>query len=160
VVDVASIGATAIGTVVAVLNHNTGFLSFAGTTADATGKRGGVFIAVAESDGRPRFGRNVGYSIGALGASVDPAGRLAVLTGAGFCGDTVWRWNLAGDLLWSRPVSSICNASSGVWTSSIATDPTSHDVLVAGGMWGTVDFGSGPVASRGGVDDFVVDIAP
>jgi hypothetical protein len=160
---VAEIGTTAIGTVVATVGFR-GTVAWGGTVATqpATGSDLGAFVAVAESDGSPRFGKWLGAVRNVLGAAVDPAGRLAVLTTYGSCADTVWRLNLAGALLWTRAVvaTTPCDGSGAAFAGSIATDPVSHDVLVGGRLWGTVDFGSGPVASRGGVDGFAVDIAP
>jgi len=155
--EVVSIGTTAIGTVVAVLSF-AGRIEYAGTVAVPAISTGG-FIAVAESDGTPRFGRHFTDDAAVVSAAVDPAGRLAILTRVGSCTNVVWRWNLAGELVWNRSLQQSCDPGD-VLPTAIATEPTSHDVLVAGGLRGTTDFGTGPVASRGAFDDFVVDIAP
>jgi hypothetical protein len=157
--EVAAVGATDKGTIAVVMRFLQ-TVEWAGTKVSA-GAAGSTFIAVAESDGAPRFGKAFGGDAILMGAAVDPAGRIAVLTTAAPCADTVWRWNLAGALVWTRALATgSCDASAGSFATAIATDPSSHDVLVGGGSWGSIDFGSGAVASQGGIDDFIVDVAP
>lgn len=157
---VRGIGTTAIGTIVAAIEFS-GAVAYAGTYAHPM-IGGGALLVVAERDGSPRFAREfAGDSAYTAGIAVDPGGRVAILTRGGECGDAVQRWNLAGDLLWSRPWASAgCGASGVSGAGSIAIDPTTHDVLVGGWFTGTQGFGTGPITSHGGSDDVVVDIAP
>jgi hypothetical protein len=115
-----------------------------------------MFLAVAEADGSPRFGRLVSPNRGLLGAAVDPAGRVAMVTRGGACDDVLERWNLAGDFQWRRQL----GASGCPVTTSMAVDASSHDVLVGGWFMDAIDVGTGPIASRGGSDDLVVDVLP
>lgn len=160
---IASIGTTAQGTVVVLAQHGPGTVSWAGTSSPVTGDgASAVFLAVAESYGAPRFGRvlaSTGWN--ALGAAVDPAGRVAVLVSGGPapCEDRLERWNLAGARLWTRRLAT-CNGAGSVLWSGVAVDPLSHHVRAAGGLWGTVNLGTGPVTSRGRADDLVVDLLP
>lgn len=156
--QVTSVGVTALNTVVAVARIDSGTVGVAGNAATLTG---GVYMAVIERSGTPRLGRVIAdggrYPVG---AAVDIAGRAAVLTrGAGPCDDRIERWNLAGDRLWSRPVAA-CGAGGTTTSTAVAVDATSHDVRVGGGFTGTMDFGTGPVTSRGATDDFVLDLRP
>jgi hypothetical protein len=160
---VASIGTTALGTVVAVALFDSGTVSWAGTRATASGSDRGSLLAVAEADGSPRLGRvlSLGDGRDAAAAAVDPAGRVAILTdGPGSCDEQVERWDLAGDLLWRRALAGGCPPDARLLVSGIAVDPVSHHVRIAGGLQGTVDLGAGPVSSRGQLDDLLVDIAP
>ena len=155
------IGTTALGTVVATVDFSGGQVAYAGTRTDVP-IYGGVFLAVAEAYGAPRFGRLVAVDAGAVGAAVDPAGRVAILTRGSACGDTLVKWNLAGDVVWRRPVavSSGCDSTSHLVSTSVAIDASSHDVLAGGWFGGTIDLGTGPILSRGGTDDFVLDVQP
>jgi hypothetical protein len=149
-----AIGTTAKGTVVAVAGFAGGPIVWGGTRSASTS---GTFVAVAEGDGRPRLGWEVGRGVGA--AAVDPAGRLALLTAAGddACGTRLERWNLVGERLWDRPLTT---CTGYVFTSALGIDPRTHDVQAAGAIGGTVDFGRGPVVSRGDLDGYVLDVRP
>jgi hypothetical protein len=156
--QITSVGVTAQNTVVAVARVDAGTVGVAGNNATLTN---GVYLAVIEWFGTPRLGRVVAdggrYPVG---AAVDVAGRAAVLTrGAGSCDDRIERWNLAGDRLWSRPVAA-CRTGGTTSSSAVAIDAASHHVRVGGGFTGTVDFGAGPVTSRGATDGFVIDLQP
>ena len=149
-----AIGTTAKGTVVAVAGFTGGPIVW-GSSRSASSS--GTFVAVAERDGRPRLGWEVGRSVGA--AAVDPAGRLALLTAAAGeeCSTRLERWDLTGKRLWARPLST---CTGYVFTNALGIDPRAHDVQAAGAMGGTVDFGRGPIASRGDLDGFVLDVRP
>lgn len=98
----------------------------------------------------------------ASGASVDPAGRVAILlrgTPGRSCQAMVEKWDLAGARRWSRSVATCSASGFATWT-GLAVDAQGHHVRVAGGLEGTVDLGTGPVTSRGGVDDLVLDLWP
>jgi hypothetical protein len=151
---VRSLGTTALGTVVATFVFN-GTIRYAGVEAQA-GVGMGNLLAIAEGDGSPRLARAFGGDAGVVAAAVDPAGRVAIMTRGGPCDDVVWRWNLAGDLLWNRAlVKDGCELAP-----AIAVDPVSHEVAVAGSFWMPADFGAGVVAPRGGSDAVVVRLAP
>ncbi len=149
-----AIGTTAKGTVVAVAGFTGGPIAW-GSSRSASAS--GTFVAVAEGDGRPRLGWEVGRSVGA--AAVDPAGRLALLTAAAGeeCSPRLERWNLVGRRLWERPLST---CTGYVFTNALGIDPRTHDVQAAGAMGGTVDLGRGPITSRGDLDGFVLDVRP
>ncbi|MGC3999525.1 MAG: hypothetical protein QM767_19620 [Anaeromyxobacter sp.] len=152
---IVSIGATARGTVVAVAEFQD-VIEWAGTRAITRGGVSGVFLAVAEASGAPRFGREVGGDERSVrGAAVDPAGRVAILTtafGGAVPRDRLEKWNLAGELLWSREL--------GATAWAVTVDPASHHVRAGGALYGTVDFGTGPTTSRGDSDGWVLDVLP
>jgi hypothetical protein len=151
---VRSLGTTTAGTVVTTFQFY-GTVGYAGLVAHAH-VGSGILLVVAEHDGSPRLARTFAGDAGVIAAAVDPAGRVAVMTRGGPCDDIVWRWNLAGDLLWDRPL-----AKSGCELApALAVDPASHEVVVAGSFWTPADFGAGPVTPRGGSDAVVVRLAP
>lgn len=157
--SVVSIGGTDLGTVVALVRFSGGTVSWGGTSSSAPEGVTGTFLAVAESNGAPRFGREIGVDDRApIGAAVDPAGRVAILTEAAAGCERLEKWNLAGARLWTRSVSS---CAPGVSCNTVSVDPVSHHVRVAGALSGTADLGTGPVSSRGGsMDGFVLDVRP
>lgn len=153
------IEATSAGTVVAVAQPTSvGTLSWAGTsyTAAQGGPDIAPFLAVADAGGAPRLGRVLpaGYQVG--GASVDPAGRVAIVY-QGTPGWLLESWTPAGDRAWARTFDGSAGAMG--W-SGVATDPRSHHVRLAGNFSGTIDLGTGPLTSRGDWDDVVLDVQP
>lgn len=159
---VVSIGTTAMGTVVAFVEHGQGTISWAGTQSTVQNPRGdALFLAVAEATGAPRFGRLIGADRYPYGAAVDPAGRVAILThgSGGLCPGRLERWNLAGDQLWTRLLDG-CASGTMLWR-GIVVDPVSHHVRTFGELTGTVTFGGGISAtSKGGVDGLLLDVMP
>jgi hypothetical protein len=154
---ITSLGVTAKNTVVALAQVDIGTVGVAGDNAMMGN---GVYMAVIEWSGTPRLGRVIGNGRTALGVAVDLSGRAAILThGSGDCDDRIERWDLAGDLLWSRPAAT-CSAGSTLTSTSVAIDAGSHHVRVGGAFTGSVNLGTGPVTSRGGADDFLIDVVP
>lgn len=156
---IVAVGETDHGTVVALARFSGTTVSWAGTQSTAPEGVGGTFLAVAESNGTPRFGREIGVDDRSpIGAAVDPAGRVAILTEAPNGCERLERWDLAGHRQWAR---SLVNCAPGVSSWTVSADPVSHHVRVGGALTGTADFGTGPVTSRGGsMDGFVLDVMP
>lgn len=156
-----TLGVTARGTVVAVVQHGMGTLTWAGTSSTMMRYKGtALFLAVAEADGTPRFGRALAGDFWfPTGVSVDPAGRVAILMRKPeLCTERLEKWNLAGERLWTRELA--CGNTGDTWWRGVAVDPVSHHVRVAGGLRGTVDLGAGPVTSKGKTDVVMLDVMP
>lgn len=161
---VVSIGTTAMGTVVVLVQHGQGAISWAGTQGAtvAQPRDTALFLAVAEASGAPRFGRVIAADVRQpVGAAVDPAGRVAILThGPTACSDRLERWNLAGDELWARLLDGCGTTGTMEWR-GIVVDPVSHHVRAVGALQGAVSFGDGVSAtSKGGSDDLLLDVLP
>lgn len=153
---VAEIGATSLGTVVAIARSGgDGTLSWAGATSSVAG---GGLLAVAEANGAPRFGRALEAPPATpIGGAVDPAGRVAILYSMSG-GWGIQKWNLDGVRLWMRRFPS--QQSGSLSLLGLAIDPVSHHVRAAGFFTGTIDVGTGPLSSRGDNDDLVLDLMP
>jgi len=134
-----TLGVTARGTVVAVVQHGMGTLTWAGTQSTQMRYKGtALFLAVAEADGTPRFGRALaGDFRSPVGASVDPAGRVAILMRRPEpCTERLERWNLAGERLWARELA--CGTTGDTWwaaSRSIPSRTTSASPAGCGARW-------------------------
>lgn len=103
------------------------------------------------------------------GAAVDGAGDVIIagsfygtldfgwgpLTSAGGSDIFVAKFSSSGVCLWSKRFGDADNQS----TTDVAVDP-SGNVIVAGGFYGTVDFGGGVLTSAGSADVFVAKLDP
>src|SRR5262249_44525094 len=115
---------------------------------------GSQLFVLEGADGSTRFTRTERVpSHGRM--AMDPAGQVAI-AGASGCGMGVTKYNLAGDLVWSR---TIAPASCGgtIETTSIAI--AGHDVVVSGQFKGAVDFGTG-VQTAASPQGFLLDLQP
>lgn len=152
------VGTTALGTVV-VGGLFLGPLTFAGTTlGPAPAGIAGQFLAAIERDARPRWLRSRAFG-GPF--SVDPEGRLAVLenvdSSAAGCTDVVSKWDLAGNVLWRRPLGGcVGGGARGV---NIAVSPD-HGIWVQGYATGSFDLGTGVLTTSGDLDWFLARLAP
>jgi hypothetical protein len=158
-----------------------GSVTFGGDPLVALGTNPNIFLAKFDPDGSHIYSRSLGDSERQEAKSVaaDPAGN-AVVTGTflgsidfggtiltsngtkadeqGFLdgGDIfVAKFGANGDYLWSRQAGDAeMQRASGV-----AIDPDGH-VLAAGAFRGAVDFGAGPMTTRGEVDGVVAKLNP
>jgi hypothetical protein len=108
----------------------------------------GFFLATVEADARDRWVRVL--PAGSVDLAVLPAGQVAVISNLPDCGGPeVLRYNLAGDLLWSKAYPDAgCDARfTGV---GILPD----DVLVSGMAQASVDFDSHALPAGG----FLLDL--
>ncbi len=122
-----------------------------------------VFVAKFDPDGAYEWSKRFGDSNDQFASSVTTdADENVIITGwysgaidiggdnlvsAGASDIFVAKLDQAGDHLWSRRFGDVNDQSAY----SVAVD-ASQNVIVAGGFYGTVDFGGGPLTSAGGLD--------
>jgi hypothetical protein len=71
------------------------------------------------------------------------------LTTEGPCVQSIMRWGADGQHEWTVSVIVSCSTNSGIVATSIAANPASSGSVVAGGWFsGTVDVGTGALASQ------------
>jgi hypothetical protein len=152
------LGVSAVGTVVGSLGTG-GTLTWAGSVFTA-GPNGQLYAALtAESDGAPRWVRLLpGTNGSGYVLAVDPTGQVAL---AGFPDEScvealVLKYNLAGDLLWSRNFRPTDCSHGEVWPQAVAL--SGRNVVVTGYMDGTTDFGFGPITRSN--SDFILNLNP
>jgi hypothetical protein len=168
---ITAVGATRVGTVFAAGTHGD-TISAGGLTAPVPegATRGAFLAAFAARDGAPAWLRSTGPAellrpggAGGPGADVDlaadPDGWVALLVGRSGCDLRIDRWAVDGTRLWTRGVDAPACEDAAVFPSAIDVAP-GHDVVVGGGFRTPVDLGRGRVESRGGLDGFVIDLAP
>jgi hypothetical protein len=141
---------TAAGTMV-TLGYFTGSLA----AEPGVSPNGGAAIVVANAGGGIRFGQLLPGLVAPLMA-VDPAGKVAVVGGGGCNGITLTKYDLAGDLLWTRTVSP--TQCQGQVTATAATN-AAGDIVIAGTFTGSVDFGTG-VQTSSQPQPFLWDVGP
>jgi hypothetical protein len=126
----------------------------------------GVFLAAfSGGDGTLRWARAAGgagplaggrYRIDVAAA---PDGSIALAVGTDACDLRIERWMGDGTRLWSRLLRGSCATDPSLAQTGFGVAP-GGDVVVGGAFEGPVDFGTGPVAGKGGLDGFVLDLAP
>ena len=149
-----AVGTTHLGTVVG-LGQFSGSAAWGGRTLSSSSPTWAVFVA--ESDGQPRLFIELPAADASFrwSLAVDPAGQLVAAAVLPSCaGLGVRRYDLAGDLLWTRSfVSSAC----GIQPAGI--DMLGSSAVLGGSFSGTVDFGKGPVQA-GTTDGFLIELGP
>jgi hypothetical protein len=165
-----AVAVDAAGNVV-IAGYFQGSVTF-GTTALTTSGGADIFVAKFDMNGAhvwsKKFGSATDDQLG-LAVAVDPTGNV-LLTGAltgsmAFGGPTLASAGGAdvfvakldgatGNHVWSKRFGDAGVAQTG---RAIAADPMGN-VIVAGDIDGTVDFGGGPLAPAGGADAFVVKL--
>jgi hypothetical protein len=124
-----------------------------------------AYLFTVEADGTPRWVRPLQFGmfcgIDAWTLAVQPAGKLLLVQNdtSALRPPTVHLWNLAGDQLWTR---SWLLGPDGHITDAHALATTDTDAFVTLWMWGTIDFGSGPVSTptSGYATGVLLDLVP
>jgi hypothetical protein len=156
-------GAVITGSFASTVNFGSGALTSAGATD--------VFVATFDDAGAPLWSKRFGDNAAQAGRAVasDPVGNTLLtgefagainfgggpLNSAGSTDVYVAKLDVLGNHLWSKRFG---NASAQTGT-AIVTD---HDgnVIVAGNFAGVIDFGGGPLTSKGSTDIFVAKLDP
>ena len=155
--SIGSVGTSALGTVVAAGTFN-GTATFGSDTLSyEPGTRdSAAMLLVIEPNGSARFARqfDAGQRSGGPLIAVDPPGQVAIAFSVATCSETkVEKVNLAGEHLWTRTFAPVdCQGSVVTYGLTVSN----HNVVISGGMSGSVDFGPGPVSASG----FLVELAP
>lgn len=99
------------------------------------------FLLMADSNGTPRWARQLGPLMSVPKLALDPAGRIALAMGPARCGAAVVQERtLDGDLLWSRE---LAPARCSEWIKMTSIARVNGLVVVGGQLHGTADLGNG-----------------
>ena len=140
----ADMAISATGTVV-VAGTFSGFAHWAGGSYDSAVSSS--FLFTLESTGKSRWFRQpTQFEAGTLRLALDPSGRAFVAGRASDCGKGIHvdEINLAGDNLGAKGIA--CSANLDLKSAAAL----GHDLLLAGGNTGAVDFGNGTTTSTNG----------
>jgi hypothetical protein len=141
---------TAAGTMVA-LGYFTGTLA----AEPSVSLNDEAAIIVVNTNGGIRFGLPE-PTLSNPQMALDPAGKVAVVGGSACNGITILKYDLAGDLLWTRSVAP--SGCQGQVTANAVTN-AAGDIVIAGTFTGSVDFGTG-VQTASQSTPFLWDVGP